>query len=143
MTLPVPNPVAYLAGSWTITRVLRDTAAGVSGTFSGTGTFTPDGPGLAYEERGMLDLAHWRGPAYRKLHYAPVSSERLSVTFEDGRYFHELDLRSGVWTARHPCGADLYEGRFTVVSADEWHQEWRVRSAAKDQLIRSVFSRNG
>jgi len=137
----VPDPLRYLTGTWSITRTLND--AGRTGTFTGTATFTPDGGGLAYEERGVLDLGHWHGDSYRRLHYAPAPSGLLAVTFEDGRFFHDLDLSGGEWTVHHPCRADAYEGRFTVLSADEWRQEWRVRGPAKDQLIQSVFSRNG
>lgn len=136
----VPDPLAYLTGSWTVTRDLND--AGRTGTFAGTATFTPDATGLAYEERGTLSLPHWQGDSYRRLHYARGSSFGvLTVTFEDGRYFHDLDLRTGEWTAHHPCRADAYEGRFTVLSQDEWHQEWLVRGPAKDQVIVSAFTR--
>ena len=136
----VPDPAAYLTGTWTIERTLEDTAT--SGTFTGTATFTPDATGLAYEERGVLDLGHWRGDSYRRLHYAPAPSGVLTVTFDDGRFFHELDLREGEWTALHPCGADAYEGRYAVLSEAEWRQEWRVRGPRKDQVIVSLFSRS-
>lgn len=141
MTFPVPDPLAYLAGRWSITRTLSDT--NTSGTFTGSATFTPDAKGLSYEERGVLDLGHWRGESYRILHYAPVSPGILTATFPNGRFFHDLDLRTGVWTAHHPCGADAYEGRFMALSENEWHQKWRVHGPAKDQLIESVFHRTG
>ena len=135
----VPDPLAYLTGAWTLTRDLTDD--GRTGTFTGTATFVPDATGLAYAERGVLDLGHWTGDSYRHLHYAPASPGVLTVTFEDGRFFHDLDLRTGAWTAHHPCRADAYEGRFTVLSEDEWRQEWLVRGPAKDQVIVSAFSR--
>jgi hypothetical protein len=141
MTWPVPDPVGYLAGRWTIERRLSDDAAGTHGTFTGVGVFTADGGGLAYEEHGTLDLGHWRGESYRRLRYTPAGPGVLTVEFADGRPFHDLDLRTGFWHAHHPCRADAYEGAFTAVSAEEWHQCWRVHGPAKDQVIDSVFHR--
>ncbi|HEY3684030.1 MAG TPA: DUF6314 family protein [Streptosporangiaceae bacterium] len=143
MTWPVADPAGYLAGSWRIERRLSDDAAGTRGTFTGTAVFTPDGGALAYEERGVLDLGHWSGESYRRLRYAPSGPGVMAVAFADGSPFHDLDLRTGSWRTHHPCRADAYEGAFTVISADEWRQRWRVRGPAKDQIIESVFRRAG
>ena len=138
---PVPDPVAYLAGRWAIARTVRDAASGTEGTFTGIGTFAPDGAGLAYDERGELDLGHWRGASSRALYYAPDGPGRVAVRFADGRPFHDLDLRAGSWHAHHPCAPDAYDGAFTVVSADEWRQTWHVRGPRKDQVLASVYTR--
>jgi hypothetical protein len=42
----------------------------------------------------------------------------------------------------HQCGADLYDGDYTVVSADEWRLRWAVHGPAKDQLLTSVYRRS-
>ncbi|WP_438484672.1 DUF6314 family protein [Streptomyces sp. S186] len=141
----VPDAAAYLAGRWRIERAVHDLRAGRVGSFRGTADFRPDGPDgtLCHTEEGELT---WDGvvhPATRTLRLRPCPDGTAEVTFADGRPFHDLDLRTGRWTAVHPCAADRYEGTFTAVAADRWHLEWRVTGPAKDQLLRSVYRRSG
>lgn len=166
---PVADVAGYLSGCWSIERTVYDLRAGVQGSFRGTAGFRPDaaedcaaedgagedgsvdgrpgnavaGPALLHVEEGEL---MWGGgaaqPASRTLRLRPRPDGTAEVDFADGRYFHDLDLRSGRWTAVHPCAADRYEGTFTAVTADEWHLEWRVAGPAKDQLLRSVYRRH-
>ncbi|MEU7046102.1 DUF6314 family protein [Streptomyces varsoviensis] len=159
---PVPDVAAYLSGVWTVERELYDLSAGTSGRFHGTAVFRREdeggeggasggGPAEAPAGGGVLlhieegELA-WGGavtPAGRTLRLVPRPDGTAEVTFADGRAFHDLDLRTGGWTARHPCVDDLYEGEFTVVSPNEWRVSWRVGGPAKDQLLRSVYRRRG
>lgn len=141
----VPDVTAYLLGTWTVDRELVDRAVRGAGTFRGTATFRPvpgrgDGepPHVAHTERGELA---WGGTAERTLRMRRGPDGTAHVTFPDGRSFHDLDLRAGPWTARHPCAADRYTGTFTVVSADEWHVRWDVVGPAKDQTLTTVYRR--
>jgi len=59
----------------------------------------------------------------------------------DGRPFHPLDLRDGVWTAEHLCGADLYRGAFRALGPDRWQAEWEISGPRKDQVLRGLFTR--
>ncbi|TJZ56846.1 hypothetical protein FCH28_04840 [Streptomyces piniterrae] len=142
---PVPDTAAYLAGRWSVERVVIDLQAGTEGRFRGTADFRPDtaGEGLVHIEEGELTWGGTVHPASRTLRLAPQPDGTAEVTFDDGRPFHDLDLRSGHWTAVHPCAPDRYEGTFTVVSVDEWRLEWRVGGPSKDQLLRSVYRRRG
>ncbi|MEU5052593.1 DUF6314 family protein [Streptomyces sp. NPDC021096] len=140
---PVPDVAAYLTGRWTVDRTLVDLATGHRGTFRGTAEFraAEDGAGLVHVERGELT---WNGAvnqAGRTLGLRPKPDGTADVTFADGRPFHDLDLRAGRWTARHPCARDLYDGTFTVLSPDEWHLRWHAAGPAKDQLQYSVYRR--
>ncbi|WP_326692451.1 MULTISPECIES: DUF6314 family protein [unclassified Streptomyces] len=144
---PVADVVGYLVGRWSVERAVYDRRAGVEGRFLGTADFragagphAPEGVVL-HEEEGQLT---WDGrvyPASRSLRLRPRADGTAEVEFADGRPFHDLDLRTGVWTPVHPCAADRYEGTFVACSADEWHLEWRVSGPAKDQLLRSVYRR--
>ncbi|MFJ2738303.1 DUF6314 family protein [Streptomyces sp. NPDC087440] len=142
---PVADAAAYLGGYWSVERVVRDLTGGVEGRFVGTADFrsTEEAPGgaLAHVEEGRLDWDGRTFPASRTLRLRPRDDGTAEVDFADGRPFHDLDLREGVWTTVHPCAADRYEGTFTVRSADEWHLEWRVTGPAKDQVLRSVYRR--
>ncbi|MFB6438767.1 DUF6314 family protein [Streptomyces sp. NPDC056411] len=147
---PVADPAAYLTGRWSIDRTVHDLRTGTEGSFRGSALFrpgtaadgVPDGV-LLHREEGQLTWDGTASPATRTLRLRPRPDGTAAVDFADGRPFHDLDLTTGRWTTVHPCAADRYEGTFTVVSADEWHLEWRVSGPAKDQLLRSVYRRQG
>ncbi|MBW5420533.1 hypothetical protein GKQ77_02975 [Streptomyces sp. BG9H] len=143
---PVPEALAHLAGEWRVTRAVRDLADGSEGHFSGTTLFSPlpapDEGGLLHQESGVFT---WRGtarPAERTLRFLPGNTPGTArVEFADGRFFHDLDLRSGHHTTDHPCSADLYRGEFEVDDADHWRTRWRVRGPAKDLLLVTDYVR--
>ncbi|MFI5520382.1 DUF6314 family protein [Streptomyces platensis] len=140
---PVPDVAAYLSGRWSIERTVHDLRNGVEGSFRGTAEFRPDATGgaLLHHEEGQLTWGGTVQPASRTLRLRPRPDGTAEVGFADGRPFHDLDLRTGRWTAVHPCAADRYEGTFTAVGPDAWHLEWRVGGPAKDQLLCSVYRR--
>lgn len=138
---PVTDPARYLAGRWAVVRSVADLAAGVTGEFTGTAEFRPAGAALVYLERGELVFGTHRGPAWRELRYLPDGPGRMRVEFDDGRPFHDLDLTAGRWRVTHPCRADAYSGEFRVAGPDRWYQDWRVRGPAKDQRLRTRYSR--
>ncbi|GAA2716924.1 MULTISPECIES: DUF6314 family protein [Streptomyces] len=142
---PVPDVVAYLAGAWSVTRTLDDLTTGQSGAFHGTARFhaSDDGTCVLHTEDGELTWDAAANRAGRTLRLLPRPDGTAEVTFADGRPFHDLDLRTGRWTVRHPCSRDRYDGTFTVVSPDEWHVLWRTTGPTKDHVQRSVYQRAG
>jgi hypothetical protein len=141
----VDDLAAYLLGRWRVDREILDGDREPVGRFAGDAVFVAAGsePGLLrYEERGTLRLGAHRGPAFRRLLYR-VDGARAEVAFEDGRPFHDLDLRTGRTTADHPCGDDHYRGRFEVVDASTWTHEWVVEGPHKDHLLRTTLFRRG
>ncbi|MER6092048.1 DUF6314 family protein [Streptomyces bluensis] len=140
---PVPDVLAYLAGSWRVRRSVRDLANGDEGEFAGTTEFGPlDGGGLLHRESGTFA---WQGvgrPAERTLRFLPGAAPGTAdVRFADSRPFHDLDLTAGHWVADHPCSADLYRGEFTAYDTDRWRTVWRVRGPAKDLLLTTDYTR--
>ena len=141
MTAVVEDALAWLAGRWRLDRVVADLAGGVSGSFTGTAEFRPDGGGLRYHEAGTLEFGGHRGPAERALRYRPAGGSRLRVEFDDGRFFHDLDLSGGGWQVIHPCRDDEYRGEFTVLGPDAFRQLWIVTGPAKRQRLETAFQR--
>lgn len=142
--VPAPDALAFLAGTWRVERELRD--GDRTGHFTGRAEFRPESDSnhaddWLHVEDGVMDWGEVSREAGRTLRMTPHADGTAEVFFADGRPFHTLDLRTGRWTAVHPCAADLYEGTFTVVSPDEWHLRWDVRGPAKDQLLDSVYTR--
>jgi hypothetical protein len=143
---PVPEVLAFLAGSWRVDRSVRDLASGDEGRFDGTTVFGPlEGGALLHRESGVFV---WHGvarPAERTLRFlpGPAGAGTAEVRFADGRPFHDLDLTTGHWVADHPCAADLYRGEFTVRDADHWRTVWRVRGPAKELVLTTDYARVG
>lgn len=120
---------------------MRDARAGLEGTLSGDLTINPrDDGAFGWREQGRLDFAGYQGPAYRnyRIHITALPAR---IVFEDGRFFHDLDLRRGAWRARHPCAEDIYDGLFIALSPDAWLTRWRVTGPRKRQLIDSRMDR--
>ncbi|MHC5256978.1 DUF6314 family protein [Streptomyces sp. UC4497] len=141
---PVSDVLAFLAGRWQVERTVRDLSEDVTGVFSGTTAFTDEGEGLLHFESGTFE---WHGvarPAERTLRYLPGEEAGTAVVrFADGRFFHDLDLRTGHHVADHPCSADLYRGEFSVYDAERWRTVWRVKGPAKDLLLTTDYRRRG
>ncbi|MDX2676139.1 DUF6314 family protein [Streptomyces sp. NY05-11A] len=152
---PVPDVLAYLAGSWRGQRSVRDRASGDEGRFDGITVFSAleeggpghNGPlhsGLLHEESGTFVWLGVARPAERTLRFLPGPTPGTAdVRFADGRPFHDLDLTSGRHLADHPCSADLYRGEFTVLGMDHWRTLWRVTGPAKDLLLITDYLRVG
>lgn len=142
---PVPDVLAYLAGDWLVRRTVHDLTSGEEGRFTGTTVFGPlagEPGGLLHHESGTFV---WQGtprPAERTLRFLPGGPAGTArVEFSDGRPFHDLDLRSGRYVARHPCVADLYRGEFTVADGDRWRTRWEVAGPAKDLVLVTDYVR--
>jgi Family of unknown function (DUF6314) len=139
---PVADLRAYLTGAWRVGRTLEDRRRGARGRFDGGASFTPGQTGaLACREEGRLALAGFETVAHQSYLYTFPAPFLAEVRFADGRPFHPLDLRDGVWTAEHLCGADLYRGAFRALGPDRWQAEWEISGPCKDQVLRGLFTR--
>lgn len=133
----------HLRGTWSVERRLQDHASGLTGAFTGTATFTDDDGGLRHRERGSLS---WAGAAptiaTRELLWrATASAPAVEVFFDDGRFFHSLDLSDGRDTPAHPCAPDHYQGSFLLLDHDHWRYIWRVSGPAKDLTLDTHLTR--
>ena len=126
--MQVPDTLAFLLGTWEISRTIADHRSGKHGLFSGRGVLA--GEQIAarrarYDEAGELSFGTHHGPASRHLEYARLDSGSVFLYFSNGRPFVDLDLRTGTWRSTHLCVDDRYEIE-TVVRSDRvileyWH----------------------
>ena len=93
-------------------------------------------------ERAIADHAQVPADAAasRTLRYT-VRGATAAVRFEDGRPFHELDLRTGRTEVVHPCGQDTYRGELQVTGPDRWVQRWEVGGPTKAYVSTTVVTR--
>lgn len=141
----VADLLAYLEGRWSVERTVEDRAGGGRGRFLGELRCTRgDGPGLlTMHEDGELDWAGVRRRAFRTTRLVVAGDDPGIgyVTFDDGRHFHDLDLRSGRWDAAHPCAPDAYRGTFVVHGPDRWAYGWLVTGPKKDLRLATELDR--
>jgi hypothetical protein len=139
---PVDEVVAFLLGRWTVVREIADENTSATGTFRGSAEFVPDGTGLRWVETGELDWAGHRRKAGHRLRISPgAATGSATVTFDDGRFFHPLDLATGSSHFVHDCAPDRYTGSLTVASPRIWHPSWDVDGPAKQLRLRSTYRR--
>ena len=143
---PVTDLRAYLLGAWEVRRTLDDRRRGESGSFEGRAIFAPGAANiLTYREEGCLELGGFETLAHQSYLYAFPATyrapHRAEVRFANGRPFHPLDFRDGLWSAEHVCAADLYRGRFRALAPDRWSVLWTVTGPRKDQVLESLFTR--
>jgi len=131
---------AGLAGGWRIDRQIADARSGGVASMTGTAQFVADAGGFAYHETGQLVMPGGACFHAERRYLWRFSGAMIEVRFEDGRLFHLFDpARPGV-PVTHPCGEDLYEGRYAL-STDGWQAQWRVKGPRKDQVITTDYRR--
>ncbi len=140
--IPVGDLAGFLAGSWRVRKFGWDGVLGRAMRFAGGAVFEPRGNGLHFEERGALAFGSYRGDAVRRYVFQP-DGPAADVLFEDGRFFHHVNLVAGADRVRHDCAPDLYDGRYRILGPNVWMVTWRITGPRKRQVIASRFDRAG
>lgn len=133
--------LAEFDGAWRLRRTIADHRDGPDGRFEGRAVFTPEGPGLAYREEGVLRLTG-QPPlaASRSCFWRADGPSRVAVSFPDGRPFHAFDLATGA-EAVHLCGEDSYRVAYDFGAWPAWQATWRVTGPRKDYTMVSRYTR--
>ncbi len=139
--LPIVDLRGFLEGGWSLVRLIDDRRAGQHGRFEGRVDFVPDGAALWYREAGEMRLGDFRGHATRAYRFDFPARHAARVHFDDGRFFHDLDLRRGFAEVLHLCGQDRYRGVFRVTAEDRWEVGWEVQGPRKDLRLKGRLAR--
>ena len=127
-------------GRWRIDRRIEDRRLGLSGRFEGEAVFAPEGCGLRQTETGILRFGEAAPMQASRVYHWHSAGDRIVLTFEDGRDFHDFSPRRGA-EAVHLCGADTYRVRYGFGDWPVWTSVWIVTGPRKDLTLRTVFSR--
>lgn len=138
---PVPDLRAFLSGSWRLDRRIDDRRLERRGRMQGNAEFTDQACGLHYREAGGLCFGDFAGTATRDYRYRFPGPGHAEVLFDDGRFFHDLDLGTGVWKAAHACGDDHYGGTFRATGPDAWAVLWQISGPRKDLVLVTRYRR--
>lgn len=144
--IAITDLLTHLQGRWELTRSINDLRQDMPGSMRGAVDISrPDHeefpPVLNYHEEGELVFGDYREIVFRRYRYSFPDPFRALVHFDDGRVFHELDLRTGFWQAEHHCGQDIYKGEFRVESGDIWFSRWKVNGPSKELVLDNRFQR--
>ncbi|HTC71138.1 MAG TPA: DUF6314 family protein [Acidothermaceae bacterium] len=134
----------FLRGRWEIDRDVVDEHTGVTGAFHGTAVFSPTSFDVFdWVETGELQWSGRKQQAGRRLLVAvqPAACATADIAFDDGLFFHRVDLSSGADTFVHGCAPDTYSGSWTVDAADHFTVRWTVEGPAKRITIGSSYRR--
>ncbi|TPM87045.1 hypothetical protein FKO01_58325 [Mesorhizobium sp. B2-3-3] len=124
-----------LVGDWKVSRTMIDFLTGATYRFAGDAIVTQD----AFIEHGLMRIGSQEMPASRRYRLEPGKGS-MRILHTDGRDFIELRPRAAQ-TVRHPCGADLYVGRFFFRGPGEWAEAWRVKGPRKNYASLGRFWR--
>ena len=141
MAVPVDDLAAFLCGEWRLTRHIRDRHRRARGRAFGHASLQRGAGPMEYRESTWVRYLAFNGRAHRHHRYLIRGAGMADVLFEDGRFFHRLDLSTGRWHARHHCGDDLYLGLFRASSPERWVSRWRIFGPAKDAVIVTLYER--
>lgn len=153
-----PRQLADFVGSWTMSREIDDAragphlgphAGGQKAHLEGHCQFLSDPGGVLQVERGLLSLPGVAQPfeASRSYLWRTEGAERtlerarISVYFEDGRFFHEFDPNEDHPEAGHDCAPDRYDVRYDFSEWPEWRVRWRVVGPRKDYVSVTTYRR--
>ncbi len=139
--LPIADLRGFLEGGWSLVRLIDDRRAGQRGRFEGGVDFVGDGAALWYREAGEMRLGDFRGRATRAYRFEFPARHAARVHFDDGRFFHDLDLRGGRAAVLHLCGEDRYHGDFRVTGLDAWQVGWEIKGPRKDLRLSARLTR--
>ena len=136
---PVGDLKTWLAGSWSLERIINDHKHGKVNYMSGIVDFSSQRDGLVYHEQSKFVNGPHDYPTHQSYRYTFPFPHRAEVCFSDGRYFHMLDLSTGSDSCLYKCGSDIYKGKFKVVNAEQLYIEWNILGPKKKMTIQSVL----
>ncbi|QJF51538.1 DUF6314 family protein [Roseobacter ponti] len=132
---PDPRVLADFAGDWRLCKNVVQ-ADGTRGRFEGTASWHPAGTGAEYTEAGRMTLGD-APPFHATRRYR--WSQGLEVSFEDGRFFHQVPALGGATT--HWCDPDRYDVVYDFSAWPEFNVSWRVKGPRKDYTLQCQYRR--
>ena len=120
---------------WSISRQIIDYSQDANLTFTGRCEVL-DG---WYHETGQMVFSDGNFfSSTRRYRWKPCASG-VDVHFDDGRFFHQIDLSTNSATATHFCDPDDYTVSYDFTKWPVWTAIWRVRGARKNYEMHSCY----
>ncbi|MFW2542610.1 DUF6314 family protein [Primorskyibacter sp. 2E107] len=130
-------------GAWTYAREIDDATGLGAGAGQGTARFIRQDGALRYDEEGQIAFATTPPMKGSRRYLWRETPAGAAVFFEDGRAFHDVDLRQGSPAAAHWCDPDQYDVTYDFSDWPRWSSLWRVKGPRKDYTMRTTYHRPG
>ncbi len=133
-------------GRWSITRNIHDEMNGENSIFLGEANIKKEELHFHYKEQGKLSLSyHASVNAAQSYFWRPVGNSVFEIFFNNGDYFHQLDLtmavKLGIYCTDYLCISDLYKVQYNFSQFPDWRTIWHVTGPRKKYQIYSCFKR--
>ncbi|MDO7625575.1 MAG: DUF6314 family protein [Loktanella sp.] len=120
---------------------MTDAKYGQDGTMTGTATFSPNGAGLLYCEKGILTLATGAQLQAERSYLWDTAGTDIAVRFADGKPFHGFTPDGSAIGTSHLCGADWYNVTYDFTAWPAWSATWIVTGPRKDYTSVTAYNR--
>lgn len=127
-------------GDWHLARRI-DHAQDPSASFTGRAVLSDAKGGFWYREDGQLQIKGHAAFTAERRYFWIEDAGGVTVLFDDGRPFHQIDLSGPVSEDRHHCDPDIYDVHYDFTGWPNWTCTWRVQGPRKDYVMISSYSR--
>lgn len=133
-----------LKGSWILHKSIRDRFLPSFAQMIGKIIFTPHPEELntlIYQETGTFTHDISQGESWQTYLYRFQNSHMAELYFSDNRFFHRLDLKTGIAHVSHLCGEDVYKGWYHLIFPSHLEIRWTATGPRKDYEMTSSLSK--
>lgn len=127
----LPAALSDFEGDWTLRRRIRDRQAGQLIAAEGHARLQRDAAGLVYDEEVTLHIPGQHPMTGTRRYLWRDEPGRVAVHFDDGRYFHALNLGVAQATDHHDCPPDSYDAAYDFSGWPCWSVRWSVAGPRK------------
>ncbi len=120
---------------WAISRQIIDHTQDAKLTFTGRCEVS-DG---WYQETGQMVLPDGQALSGTRRYRWDATLEGVDVYFDDGQFFHWIDLAHAAPQAWHFCDPDDYSVSYEFTKWPAWASRWKVKGPRKNYEIHSSY----
>ncbi|MDX1742712.1 MAG: DUF6314 family protein [Ruegeria sp.] len=137
--MTLPRSLFDFEGSWSLIRTIHDTRAGQIVHAQGQARLSPTKGGLVYEEEVCLRIPGQAEMKGTRRYLWLDAGDRISVHFDDERYFHALYLEQTRSSDHHDCPPDSYDAVYDFAGWPTWSVSWTVSGPRKAYEMRTEY----
>ena len=134
----MPLKMADFTGClWVISRYIIDHTADAKLIFTGRCEVSD----AWYQETGKMVLPDGQALSSIRRYRWDATSEGVDVHFDDGRFFHRIDLAHAAPQDRHFCDPDDYAVSYVFTQWPIWTSLWKVKGPRKNYEMHSSYQK--
>lgn len=136
----LPRDLKDFAGTWLLTRKIRDNKAGQIVQADGRADLMPDAKGLTYSEEVTVRVPGQPPMKGTRRYLWRLDGDRIAIHFDDGRYFHTLKLGETTVIDHHDCAPDSYDADYDFSGWPIWRVRWTVSGPRKSYEMETKYT---